>query len=85
MSTTSGDDGRSAPAPEDGAGAGEAAAPERAAGAGEAMAPEDGAAAGEAEGWAGSLPLGFAALLGEAEGAGSSPGQLIAQSLPHTS
>ncbi|WP_437928185.1 AAA family ATPase [Sorangium sp. So ce291] len=48
MSTTSGDDGRSAPAPEDGAGAGEAAAPEGATGSREAAAPEDGAGAGEA-------------------------------------
>ncbi|XYH98880.1 AAA family ATPase [Sorangium sp. So ce1128] len=48
MSTTSGDDGRSAPAPEDGAGAGEAAAPDGAAGAGEAAAPDGAAGAGEA-------------------------------------
>lgn len=41
MSTTSGDDGRAAPAPEDGAGAGEAAAPERAR---EASAEQDEAA-----------------------------------------
>jgi len=50
---------------------------------GEAVAA--GAGDAGAAGLAGSVPLAFAALLAEAEGAGSSPGKLIAQSLTHTS
>jgi leucyl/phenylalanyl-tRNA--protein transferase len=54
-------------------------------GAGDAAAEGVGAGEGEADGAALGLPEGFAALLTEAAGSSSSPGNFIAQSLTQTS